>query len=348
MFSKKIFYLVLLLLAGCSPEDNSIDIDSANLNLSTEITNFNTIIECGTVSSQRGARSVPANYSVPSDEVTFGLTIHVVRDDNGENPVLNSTQIENIAPALNAYFHNVKYGIQSSLVPVDFINFSENIIINYIDNSDFFYVDRFNTNDPDVPNLHDFWTTDRDPTRLNIYFTKRVLNAVNNLDNYVNGIASYSDIQSAISTDRFLDNDARRESVMAHEIGHNFGLYHTFDNVTGASPFCVANANYSETLGDFVLDTPFNGNYAPVILVNCVANIDNYNEWEPVDLCGEPVPFENYNFLAGNFMSRENADCRENFTVGQFIRMRYIYGVSAALGNLDSDIDGTNSGSDDM
>lgn len=338
MILKKPFYAILLILAACSTEDNSVEIDSVNLTLRPNTIGSGRMIECGTVEPQGFQRITPADYTVPNNGVTFGLKIHVVRDDNGENPVLDSDQIANIAPILNEYFDNaLGTGPITSILPFDYINFSENIEINYIDNSDFYYVDVNNNSHPNLPNLEDFWEIDNDPTKFNIYFTRRI--QINpNPDAFFLGYANVGGVHSVVSTDGHL-SDRNREGVMTHEIGHNFGLYHTWANLGHNEPRCVSNTNYSFDTGDLVLDTPFDGNNFSVRDF-CTVNPDLYDEVNPTDVCGESIPIKNFHNLTGNFMSRGNAGCRSNFTLGQMQRMAYIYNVNVRLRMLNPDADG--------
>lgn len=342
MILKSYFFVILLVLVGCSTEDNSITVDSVNLSLKPNTTP-NGIIECGTVAPQRG-RITPSNYTIPDDQLTFGLTIHIVRDDNGENPVLNPAQIANIAPSLNYYFHNVKQGVTTTVLPPDVINFSENIEINYIDNSDFYFVDINNGNHPGIPNLEDLWGLDANPTRFNIYFTKRALIGPN-INTWVGGVALPRNIYAAMSTEGFL-NDTGREAVMAHELGHNLGLHHTFANIGNDEPRCLANTSYRYDAGDLVYDTPYDGSSYSHLRIGCTVDVELYNESNPTDVCGESISIANLDFLTGNCMSGRNIGCRENFTVGQHRRMNYILSVNNNLQDLNRDIDGLNSGND--
>ncbi|NMH27225.1 PKD domain-containing protein [Flavobacterium silvaticum] len=89
--------------------------------------------------------------------------------------------------------------------------------------------------------------------------------------------------------------------VLVHEVGHYFGLYHTFHQ--GCSGTTTADCS---TLGDKVCDTP------PVAApnYNCVANINTCTE-TPTDSADK----------IHNYMDYGNNDCTDSFTTGQKNRM---------------------------
>ena len=96
--------------------------------------------------------------------------------------------------------------------------------------------------------------------------------------------------------------------VLAHEMGHFFGLYHTFETELGTE---FVNGSNCATTGDLVCDTPADNN-GPVD--GC-----QYNAYIP-DANGDPyIPHIN------NIMSYYPADCTIQFTSGQYNRMAWQY-----------------------
>ncbi|MEM9050787.1 MAG: M43 family zinc metalloprotease [Bacteroidota bacterium] len=99
------------------------------------------------------------------------------------------------------------------------------------------------------------------------------------------------------------------ELTLAHEMGHFFGLYHTFETEFGLE---FVNGDNCETTGDFVCDTPAD-NLGPV---NGDCQYDAYI----TDANGDPyIPHIN------NIMSYYNDDCIFQFTAGQYNRMAWQY-----------------------
>lgn len=98
-------------------------------------------------------------------------------------------------------------------------------------------------------------------------------------------------------------SSVNRGRVLTHEIGHWFGLYHTFD---GGCPFSAA---YNcETSGDWICDTP------PIVSATAGCNGNNTNS------CNE---FSNDQIdMWENFMDYTDGQCRLLFTTQQVERMR--------------------------
>ncbi len=99
----------------------------------------------------------------------------------------------------------------------------------------------------------------------------------------------------------YLNPQFNQGTILTHEIGHYFGLYHTFE--MGCNE--IYHNNDCANLGDRVCDTP------PVAVKNtgCPININSCNE-------ANDLP-DNIN----NYMDYTNQSCRNNFTDGQVDRM---------------------------
>ncbi|WP_310556105.1 PKD domain-containing protein [Flavobacterium sp.] len=107
-----------------------------------------------------------------------------------------------------------------------------------------------------------------------------------------------------------LDPFSSSGKILAHEVGHYFGLYHTFEG--GCSG---ANLATCSTSGDLVCDTP------PVIQPNrgCPIGIDTCSDYlnRPDDI--------------NNYMDYVNENCMLGFTTGQIQRMKDIINLSRPL-----------------
>lgn len=97
--------------------------------------------------------------------------------------------------------------------------------------------------------------------------------------------------------------------TLAHEMGHFFGLYHTFETDNG---FEFSDGSNCETTGDLVCDTPADNN-GPFLEDECKYNSTN------TDPNGDF-----YTPYLSNIMSYYGA-CTCKFTPGQYNRMAWMY-----------------------
>ena len=102
--------------------------------------------------------------------------------------------------------------------------------------------------------------------------------------------------------------------VFAHEVGHWFDLFHTFETYDGTE--CVSGSNCA-TAGDLVCDTPASFGLEFDVCVdaaNCELTCTNVAGPCP----GDPV----YDPSTVNFMSYSTPNCLTEFTPGQYSRLR--------------------------
>lgn len=100
------------------------------------------------------------------------------------------------------------------------------------------------------------------------------------------------------------------DKTVPHEMGHFFGLYHTFETDLGNE---FVNGSNCATTGDLLCDTPADIDPAP-IGPGCVwsgTNRDANNDY--------------YTPILGNIMSYHPDSCPGSFTVDQYNRMIYNY-----------------------
>lgn len=114
-------------------------------------------------------------------------------------------------------------------------------------------------------------------------------------------------------------------STMAHELGHVFGLYHTFEKSFGAESVSRTNAcKDCELDGDFLCSTPAdpddNNGYLATNTSDCVYSGTRLDE------CNTP-----YMPDVSNIMAYGVRVCRNNFTTEQGDRMRYVLANSFLL-----------------
>ncbi len=113
-------------------------------------------------------------------------------------------------------------------------------------------------------------------------------------------------------------------AVLAHEIGHFFGLYHTHASLHG---FELVNGSNCTEAGDMICDTPADPNLGAIGLSGCsfVANVVDSNGDRYV-----PDP--------ANIMSYSPARCQSKFTQGQSDLMNF-YLETTDLSELITDCD---------
>lgn len=98
------------------------------------------------------------------------------------------------------------------------------------------------------------------------------------------------------------------QSTLAHELGHFFGLQHTFGNNTKEnSTEELPDASNCKTEGDFICDTPADPNG----LINKKCQFIGLSDKQK----------HNFNPFVNNFMSYYKNSCKNDFTDGQYIAM---------------------------
>lgn len=143
-----------------------------------------------------------------------------------------------------------------------------------------------------------------EPNTINVY----LVDTLQTDEGAVQGYAYFPGGIDIIVIDKFNMNDF--SDVFSHEMGHFFGLYHTFETEFGNE---LADGTNCETTGDLVCDTNAdpdeNGNAIDEDLCNYSGPItqDSNGDWyvPPTD----------------NFMSYYQHECTCRFTTGQYNRM---------------------------
>ena len=155
------------------------------------------------------------------------------------------------------------------------------------------------------------------------------------VDEILGGTAGYAYLPSAhgnavdgiVIEDRFMGFTPSETSVLVHEMGHYFGLYHTFEGG------CTNNSCTAD--GDKVCDTPPDNTTArppcTVVTNSCTSDEDDTstnNPFRAVALGGQgdqPDQKENY-------MDYSDLACYDQFSQGQVDRMQFfLHGIRASL-----------------
>ncbi len=142
---------------------------------------------------------------------------------------------------------------------------------------------------------------------INIYFVPEAAFA---------GISSYSSRikhPSLQYEDGIIVLDSSHHTSLAHEIGHYFDLFHTYETLFGIEnidrdDYC---ANWNRA-GDLLYSTPADIQVDGITPQCIFVNLKNYT-----DPCGD----SNYIPLTDNMMTTQQKSCRENFTEEQINRM---------------------------
>ena len=228
---------------------------------------------------QSAVASVPA----PSNGVpkcclnrNISLTFWIVKDKSG-NPNVSPTDIANSVAQLNADF-----------APIC-LSFND-CVINYIDdwNYDILLMPEENGQ------LTTLYHTDH---TLNVYIVQTLLKDVGDT---VCGLGGGS---------IWMGKGCLTGKTFSHEMGHVFGLPHTFETAFGNE---LANGSNCATAGDLICDTPADpkGEAGPDCQLDPYTQ-DANGDWYVPDI--------------GNIMSYYSDGCTCGFTVGQFDKMCDVY-----------------------
>ncbi|KAA9333340.1 T9SS type A sorting domain-containing protein [Hymenobacter busanensis] len=250
-----------------------------------------TLLPCGTASptaahlQELRQRVLPFEQqrqgARPSAVITYvPIKIHVIRRSDGTGG-LDEMQIYKGLAATNEQFvlANMQFYVAGQL--------------NYINNTAYYDFD--SQNEPALSQVHDV------PGVLNIYFVKTATLRGGAVGGYASSQGRMFIIYSHANLDR----------TFSHELGHNFGLIHTFDASNSpniAERELVARTNCATT-GDWVCDTPADPSERPGA---------SYYECEYTgtitDAQGNSYSPPVRNAMAFNF-------CGNQFTPGQLARM---------------------------
>lgn len=247
---------------------------------------------CGTPSSD-SRTTFPNERSFTSH--TFRVQYHILAKNNGSNPTTNINEIITAHNALNARFisSNICFAFSGYDV-VENTNLRKWKVLN---------------NSHIVPLIDELFTQNVSSSAINIY----IIDADEDKESQKiqNGQLSpnYSTPEGAaegiISHSLFIKQEKFTSEILAHEIGHVLGLFHTFEESSNG----IDDGNCT-VCGDLVNDTP----PQPIACLPLDAN------------CNLPyiLPY-NTAVLESNVMNyADNLSCLNTFTAGQQNRMHSI------------------------
>ncbi|MBK9424377.1 MAG: hypothetical protein IPN54_09665 [Bacteroidetes bacterium] len=257
----------------------------ANVQIQAQPAKCGTILTPEQVAKEMASPSFGTQKSMFAPTKCFGktlsITAHIFADSLG-NYGITALDITNSLAALNQAFGPICISFQVCNV---------NYIPNYKYN-DFLQP----ADEAEVISLYSV------PKTINIFYARRVERTPGNP---VGGYAYFPGGADFIALSK------SSLSSITHEMGHFFGLYHTFETQFGSE---LANGSNCATTGDLVCDTPADPGLGNTPAPDC--NLSPYikdanNEWY--------VP------MIGNTMSYYSSDCECGFTTYQYNKMALNY-----------------------
>jgi hypothetical protein len=222
-------------------------------------------------------------------QIEIPVTAQIVRTDNGALPRATSDQVNTVINKLNDAFNDMG---------VSFVKCSENFVDNTLIWS------QFNSG------------TDRNKLLLDNYTVKNTVNIfITDLISGSNGRAVFPYKQKDwVIVD--INKIADIETTTIHELGHYFGLHHTYsgvdDDPASSSSLTIREAEGAEgwKYGDYLIDTPLDPESRSDFDSNC-----NYIG-DQVDANGDFFKPD-----GTNYMGKGHGYCRNSFSISQEKRM---------------------------
>ena len=232
----------------------------------------------------------------------IAVTLHVVRRTNGSG---GFSSAEADAALARANEHWAQLGIQ----------FFRRGNVDFINDDGLFDTDL-------VTELAFLWARNNVANTVNIYFVNTLTDLGTPPDRIICGIAALPVVPgftgAAVSINSICNDGTN--SVLAHELGHYFDLFHTHETTLGEE---CPNGSNCATAGDLICDTPA----SPDLLGEPVSGPPLCQYTGSLTRCGQP-----FQPATTNIMSYVRSECPTDFTAGQRRR------VFAALLNSRSNL----------
>lgn len=234
-----------------------------------------------------GAYSMRSGLESP---VVISIAWHVLEDSTGRRAI-EDDELQNMVDYLNEQW-----------APIN-IQFAAHPLVDRIVDDGLW---------PNVPDANALRSMRRMPDALNVYWAPSLEGG---------GLCgrssfTFSALDTIVMQSQCLGyTDVR--GVFAHEAGHWFDLFHTFETATGVE--CVARSNCVST-GDLLCDTPASFGLQFTTCVNPITCAV-----KPGSFCNRSGPCAGdglYEPSTTNFMSYSVPPCMSDFTPGQYERMR--------------------------
>ncbi len=239
-----------------------------------------------TISSFAQTELLTYEQPLPCLNKKFTIVANVVEDASGSWNITEQEILDNVA-AMNEYFE---------LICVSFEVCEFKSIPNY-------HLDTLDGND-----FEQLIVENHEAYRINFFFVQDITGAAVQACGFASlgGIGLMEDGGVVIKK-----GDCNNPFTFTHEMGHYFGLLHTFEG-NGSE---LVNGDNCDTEGDLVCDTPAD-NYEPGDAVDLYVDEDNDCRFINTD---QDANGQYYRPDVGNIMSYY--PCRCGFTTGQYLRM---------------------------
>ncbi len=241
--------------------------------------------------------------------ITLPVVVHIIHDNGPEN--ISDAQVLNGIQQLNEAFANMAYYDQGTGTNT-MIQFclakrdpDEQATLGITRNQDALTNVTLETEDIALKNLNRWTPTDY----INIWLVREICSAGSGC-----GVAGYAYFPSShgnpedgiVMEAEYLGSSPGGTGVLAHEMGHYLGLYHTFQGGC-TNDDCLAD-------GDRVCDTPPDQS---TIWVACDAGVNTCNTDAQSGFASDQPD------MILNFMDYTSFDCFNDFTAGQSDRMHW-------------------------
>ncbi len=227
---------------------------------------------------------------LPCVDKKFSLVIHIVKDSLGD-PGVTETNILKDIDSLSAKFKPICVSFEVC---------------------EFRYIDNWYYNIVKNRNWEEKQVLYNAKNRINIYY-------VNDIKNPTGGACGFAGLGSIGETDTsgvVLKKNCGGVRTLYHEIGHYFGLEHTFEKSTGSE---LADGSNCSTAGDGICDTPAD----PFVKGDDPANyVDGSCKFISMK---KDSNGQYYDPLTGNIMSYYPGSCNCGFTHDQYMKMANTY-----------------------
>ncbi len=218
---------------------------------------------------------------------TYSVSIHILTDTTGKTNVSNAAILLGLTNA-NLHFDKIcaTFKICSTYV-------HPNVRNDHM---------RANIEDNEIAQMYDV------PNTINIYYAEDLIGGISPCGYAPLGgmsVPTKEPMRDAI----FMKKSCAASAALTHELGHYFGLYHTFEQAVNGVE--LVNGTNCATAGDLICDTPPDP--------SSTAKVDGFCDLLPADVDANG---DFYTPNACNIMSYIAASCiGERFTIGQYNRM---------------------------
>lgn len=240
------------------------------------------------IDSRLNTRQAP----LPCVDKTFSIVAHIVRDSFGEPNILE----DDILAAI--------IGLNDAFEPIC-IDF-EVCEFRFIDNFQYDFIRETNFDNNDWDEMQNQFNIDR---RINMYF----VTGFNFMDLRC-GFSTFSGITQIDTGGVVIQKDCLEpgSQTIAHNVGHYFGLYRTFEGTPGE----LVDGSNALIAGDSIADTPAD----PYIITDPIEDYIDVENCRFIDT-GQDANQEYFAPHVGNIMSYYPDPCRCSFSHEQYLKM---------------------------